>query len=493
MEPWHDSSSALLTDLYQLTMAAGYWQCGMAEHEAVFDLFFRRNPFGSGFSLAAGLAPAVAWLQALRFADDDLAYLETLRGNDGRPLFAPRFLDHLQTLKLRIDLDAIPEGTVVFPHEPLVRVRGPLLQAQLLETPLLNLINFPTLIATKAARVCQAAGNAPVLEFGLRRAQGLGGLAASRAAYLGGCAGTSNVLAGKRYGIPVKGTHAHSWVMAFPTEDEAFLAYARALPNNCTFLVDTYDTSVGVANAIRVGQFLREQGQAMIGVRLDSGDLLALSRAARQQLDAAGFADALIVASNDLDEYEITRLKAAGAPIDVFGVGTRLATAFDEPALGGVYKLAAIADARGQLRATVKLSADPAKASSPGVRQVRRFRDPAGNFLADVIYDQEQGAPVLREGACTLVTKDGTLQQIAGIAAGEDLLEPVLRRGQVVAPVPDLAQSRARAQQQLACLKAEVRRLETPATYPVGRDSNLFQREQAAIAAVRADCARRLT
>ncbi|HSW48721.1 MAG TPA: nicotinate phosphoribosyltransferase, partial [Bryobacteraceae bacterium] len=279
-------SLSLLTDLYQLTMAYGYWKLGVAEKQAAFHLVFRGNPFKGGFTVAAGLAYAVSYLENFRFDEGDLAYLKTLNGNDGRPLFERGFLDYLADLRLTCDVDAAPEGTVVFPHEPLVRVTGSILQAQLIETPLLNMINFQTLIATKAARVCLAAKGEPVLEFGLRRAQGIdGGIAASRAAYLGGCAATSNVLAGKLFGIPVKGTHAHSWVMSFDDELESFEAYAKAMPNNCVFLVDTYNTFEGVRRAVAVGRALRETGHEMIGIRLDSGDLAYLSIEARKILD----------------------------------------------------------------------------------------------------------------------------------------------------------------------------------------------------------------
>jgi nicotinate phosphoribosyltransferase len=259
------------------------------DREAVFHLFFRKNPFGGGYAIAAGLAQAIAWLDAFRFTDDDRAFLATLRGNDDAPLFDPEFLAYLADLRLTVDLDAIPEGTAVFAHEPLIRVRGPLLQCQLLETALLNVINFQTLIATKAARVCDAARGDSVLEFGLRRAQGVdGALAASRAAYLGGCSSTSNVLAGRRFGIPVRGTHAHSWVMSFDDELEAFKAYASAMPNNCVFLVDTYDTLEGVRRAVQVAQWLKANGHTFIGIRLDSGDLAELSIAARKILDDLG-------------------------------------------------------------------------------------------------------------------------------------------------------------------------------------------------------------
>jgi nicotinate phosphoribosyltransferase len=256
-------------------MAYGYWKSGKADQEAVFELFFRKPPFQCGFTLAAGLAPAIDFLGAFCFTDDDTAFLRTLEGNDGQPLFDGGFLDYLKNLRFTCDVHAIPEGTVVFPQEPLMRIQGPILQCQLLETAMLNLINFQSLVATKAARVCLATQGEPVLEFGLRRAQGVdGALAASRAAYIGGCDATSNVLAGKLYGIPVRGTHAHSWVMSFDDEREAFLAYAKAMPNNCVFLVDTYDTLEGVRRAVETGRWLREHGHEMTGIRLDSGDLV---------------------------------------------------------------------------------------------------------------------------------------------------------------------------------------------------------------------------
>ena len=246
---------ALLTDLYQLTMAYGYWKLGRAEQEAVFHLFFRKPPFAGGYAVAAGIGTALEFLDAYRFEDTDISYLGSLTGNDDRPLFDREFLEHLKNLRLTCDIDAMPEGTVAFGQEPLLRIRGPILQCQLLETPLLNMINFQTLIATQAVRICAATGGDPVLEFGLRRAQGIdGGLAASRAAYIGGCAATSNVLAGKLYGIPVRGTHAHSWIMSFDSEEQAFESYAQVMPNNCVFLVDTYDTLEGVQRAAAVGQ-----------------------------------------------------------------------------------------------------------------------------------------------------------------------------------------------------------------------------------------------
>jgi nicotinate phosphoribosyltransferase len=439
-EPLYRHSLALLTDLYQLTMACAYWKAGMATTEAAFHLTVRTNPFGGGFAVACGLGPAIDWLRGFRFDDEDLDYLAGLAAPDGARLFEDGFLDHLAALAFRCDVDAVPEGTVVFPTEPLVRVRGPLLQAQLLETALLNLVNFQTLIATKAARVCLAAGGDRVLEFGLRRAQGVdGGLAASRAAYVGGCAATSNVLAGRRFGIPVRGTHAHSWVMAFEDEEQSFRAYAGAMPGNVVLLVDTYDTVAGIRKAIEAGRALREGGHELLGIRLDSGDLLALSRQARRMLDEAGFHRTAIVATGDLDEHRIAALKAAGAPVNVWGVGTRLATGHAESALGGVYKLSAIRDEDGAWRYKVKVSDDPAKSSMPGILQVRRL---CGR---DVVYDAELGGP--REG--------------------EDLLVPIFRHGRLVYELPPLDAARARAAAQIAALPVDVKRIEGPAAYPV--------------------------
>jgi nicotinate phosphoribosyltransferase len=334
----YDQSLALLTDFYQMTMAYGYWKAGLERKEAVFQLFFRKTPFKGGFTIAAGLESVIHFIENFKFDSSDLNYLAQLKGPDGNLYFNEEFLNYLAQLRFTGDIDAIPEGTVVFPYEPLVRVQAPLIECQLLESPLLNLINFPTLVATKAARVCLAANGDSVIEFGLRRAQGIdGALTASRAAYIGGCDSTSNILAGKMFGIPVKGTHAHSWVMVFDEELEAFQTYAKNLPNNCVFLVDTYDTIEGVKKAIQVGQWLRQEGKKMIGIRLDSGDLADLSIKSRALLDQAGFENAVIVASNELDETIISELKRQGAQINVWGVGTNLVTAKDQPALDGVY------------------------------------------------------------------------------------------------------------------------------------------------------------
>ncbi|MBV9671301.1 MAG: nicotinate phosphoribosyltransferase, partial [Verrucomicrobia bacterium] len=387
MTPQQWISPALLTDLYQLTMSYGYWRRGMSDWEAVFNLFFRQQPFNGGYTIACGLNDAIEYLLRLKFQDDDLEYLGQLRSSDGALLFTSEFLEYLKGMTFACDIDAVPEGNVVFPHEPLMRIRGPLLQCQLLETALLNILNFQTLIATKAARICLSARGAPVLEFGSRRAQGPdGALAASRAAFVGGCAATSNLLAGKVFKIPVRGTHSHSWVMSFDKEEEAFQAFAEIMPGNTFFLVDTYDSINGVRNAIKVGKWLSAHGKRLLGIRLDSGDLAYLSVQARRMLDAAGFHDAQILASNDLDEYIISSLHEQGAIISQWGVGTKLVTAFDQPALGGVYKMGAISPWGNGWQFRLKLSEQTAKISHPGSLQVRRFKL-RNEYVGDLIYN----------------------------------------------------------------------------------------------------------
>ena len=467
-------SLSLLTDLYQLTMAYGYWKHGKAEQSAVFHLFFRNNPFRGGYVIAAGLEPVMDFLRAFGFSPDDIAFLRTIPGNDGKALFEPAFLDYLAGLELTLDLDAVPEGTVVFPHEPLLRVRGPILQCQLLETALLNIMNFQSLIATKAARIVMAADGDPVLEFGLRRAQGIdGALAASRAAFIGGCAATSNVLAGKRFGIPVKGTHAHSWVMSFDTEPEAFSTYAEAMPNNCVFLVDTYDTLQGVRHAIEMGNRLRESGHQMVGIRLDSGDLAWLSIKARKLLDDAGFSDAVIVASNDLDERLIQSLKQQGAAISVWGVGTKLVTAYDQPALGGVYKLGAIQDVSQEWLPKIKVSEQLIKTSTPGIQQVRRYHDEDGTAIADMIYnelDSPSDFPTIVD------PEDATRRRVMPTAlAFEDLLSPMIRGGKSVSTPQTLSQIRTRTLQQLQQFDTTILRFDHPHKYPVGLEEQLHE------------------
>ncbi len=471
-------SLVLLTDLYQLTMAYAYWKSGLAGREAVFHLFFRKPPFAGGYAIAAGLAEAVDFVEQFQFDEEQLGYLATLTGNDGLPLFEPAFLKALGEMRMTCDLDGIPEGTVVFGQEPLIRVQGPIWQCQLLETPLLNLVNFSTLIATKASRICRAAGKEPVMEFGLRRAQGIdGGLTASRAAYIGGCDSTSNVLAGKLYGIPVKGTHAHSWVMCFGDEREAFQAYAKTLPNNCVFLVDTYDTPAGVEHAIHTGNWLRDRGHEMVGIRLDSGDLRELSIAARKQLDDAGFPNVRIVASNDLNEYQIETLHETGAKITVWGIGTQLVTGGDQAALGGVYKLAAVRDIDpetqqpGPWQHRIKLSEQAIKTTNPGIHQVRRFSDDNG-FVADVIYHHTN--PPSADWT-VFPFQNETPLTLAGDLKSTDLLVPIFRGGIRIYEPPSPQAAREHCLKQAAQIPANVARLNNPEVYPVGLDENLHK------------------
>ncbi|MAE65164.1 MAG: nicotinate phosphoribosyltransferase [Phycisphaeraceae bacterium] len=467
------TSLGLLTDLYQLTMAYGYWKLGRAEQEAVFHLFFRRPPFQGGFALTAGLAHVVDFLDRFGIDEGDRAYLATLTGNDGKALFEPAFLDYLGQLSFTCAVDAVPEGTVVFGDEPLVRVHGPIIQSQIVETALLNLVNFQTLVATKSARICMAAGEDSVLEFGLRRAQGVdGALAATRAAYIGGASATSNVLAGRLFGIPVHGTHAHSWVMAFDEEIESFESYAATLPNNCVFLVDTYDTIAGVHKAVEVGRRLRQRGHEMVGIRLDSGDLAYLSIEARRVLDEAGFDKAVIVASNDLDEQLIRDLKQQGATVAVWGVGTKLATAYDQPALGGVYKLGAIRNADGSWKHCVKLSEQVIKTSIPGILNVRRFATRDG-LIADMIYDELTGVT----DATRIIDADDPERHksIDAAAQHRDLLVPVARDGHIVMEDESLDVIRQRAAKELTALHPSIRRFLNPHEYPVGLESELHE------------------
>lgn len=468
----YSQSLALLTDLYQLAMAYGYWREGLADREAVFHHLFRATPFGGGFAVAAGLATALDWLRGLRFEQDDLDYLAGVSGRDGKPLFHGDFLEYLGQVRFECSVEAIPEGSVVFAREPLVRVRGSLLQAQLAETALLNIVNFQTLIATKAARVNIAAGNDAVVEFGLRRAHGIdGGLSASRAAYIGGCAATSNVLAGKIHGIPIRGTHAHSWVMAFDSETDAFEAYAEAMPQSCVLLVDTYDSREGLRRAIAVANRLRNQGVTLYGIRLDSGDLAKLSIEARRELDQAGLNDTRVIASNDLDEYKIVDLKQRGARVDTWGIGTRMVAAHGQPALGGVYKLGLIKDEQGNWRRTAKRSDDAAKASIPGLLQVRRFFA-NGEMTRDLIYDESRPPTDWQASGAAASGDSGS----AGAEErSEDLLRPVLAGGQPVGSADSLSAARERCRAQIASLPEEIRDLEPVLTYPVDLERSLLQ------------------
>lgn len=472
----YKSSLILLTDFYQLTMAYGYWKAGIHERETVFYHNFRQAPFNGRYTICAGLGTLIDYLLNFQFTKDDIDYLAGLTDTQGKVLFPTDFLNYLQRLRFACDIDAIEEGTVVFPQEPLVRVKGPLLQCQLLESILLNIINFQSLIATSAARLLQASRGEPIFEFGLRRAQGFdGALMASRAAYIGGCSATSNVLAGKLLGIPLRGTHAHSWVLCFENELAAFRAYAQTFPDRCIFLVDTYNTIKGVKNAIKIAEELKPEGFKLAGIRLDSGDLAYLSQQARKLLDAAGYHDALIVGSNDLNPLVITSLKEQGASINVWGVGTHLITAYEQPALEGVYKLSAIKSAQGAWENKVKLSEQTIKISTPGILSVRRYYADKvdGSAMADAIYEERLG---ISEDNITIIDPiDPTKRRsISAAAPHRDLLTPIFRRGKLVYKVPSLKSSQEKTHQELQQFHESIRRLLNPHTYPVGLEEKLY-------------------
>ncbi|MFX1294157.1 MAG: nicotinate phosphoribosyltransferase [Promethearchaeota archaeon] len=370
------SDYALLTDFYQLTMANGYLLKGIAEKQAVFDLFFRKAPFNGSYAICYGINMALKGITNMKFSSEDIEYLQE------RNIFSDEFLDYLANWKCHLTIHSVADGRVIFPREPIMEIEGPLIECQLIETYLLNCFNFPTLCATKANRMWITSGKQPIIEFGLRRAQGSnGGLIASKAAVVGGCEGTSNVLAGKYYGLNVSGTQAHSWVMAFDSELESFRAFADIYPESCILLVDTYDTlESGVPNAIIVGKELQAKGITLRGIRLDSGDITQLSRKAREMLDKAGLKDTKIIASNDIDEYVIEEIQKKNGKVDLWGIGTKLVTCYDQPALGGVYKLVAIDN-----KPKLKIAETIDKTTLPSKKQVFRIYNDANFMIGDII------------------------------------------------------------------------------------------------------------
>lgn len=471
----------LLTDLYELTMMQGYHETGLTHKTVVFDLFYRSNPSGNGFAICAGLEQAIEYIKNLSFSSEDISYLKNLN------IFTESFIGYLEKFSFTGDIHAIPEGTVVFPHEPLMRVTAPIIEAQLVETALLNIINHQSLIATKAARVVWAANGDPVMEFGLRRAQGPdAGTLGARAAVIGGCVGTSNVLTGKLFGVPVKGTHAHSWVMSFPDEITAFREYARLFPNACTLLVDTYDTlKSGVPNAIKVFNELKASGAELknYGIRLDSGDLSYLSKKARAMLDDAGFRDAVISASSDLDENLIASLKLQGAEIHLWGVGTKLITSDDCPAFGGVYKLAAESDDNGSFIPKIKLSNNPQKVTNPGIKKLFRFYDNAtGKIKADLIALDDEVINTAED--ITLFDSAASWKHMT-LKAGEysvrELLIPVFKNGKCVYTSPKTMDIRQYCQQELSTLWDEHRRINNPHIVPVDLSQKLYDLKRSMI------------
>ena len=468
----------LLTDLYQLTMMQGYFERGSKE-TVVFDMFFRSNPNKAGYSVAAGLEQVIEYIKGLHFTYEDVAYLRSLR------IFSDEFLHYLSGFHFSGDIYAIPEGTVVFPKEPLIKVVAPIMEAQLIETAILNIVNHQSLIATKAARVVYAAAGDSVLEFGLRRAQGPdAGLYGARAAIIGGCSSTSDVLAGKMFDVPISGTHAHSWIMSFEDEYSAFKTYANLYPSACILLVDTYDTlKSGVPNAIRVFTEMREAGIPLTkyGIRLDSGDLAYLSKKARKMLDEAGFEDAIISASNDLDELLIHDLKVQGAKITLWGVGTNLITSKDNPSFGGVYKLAAIQEADGKFVSKIKLSENTEKITNPGNKTIYRIYDKeTGKMRADVICFEDE---FISEKEDLLLFDPVATWKKTKLAAGtftvRELLLPIFLNGECVYESPTVKEIAAYCKQEKETLWDETMRLFNPHKVYIDLSQRLYNEKQA--------------
>jgi len=475
----------LLTDFYELTMMQAYHK-GMLEggskQIAVFDMFYRENPCGNGYAVAAGLAQVVMYINELHFTDESLGYLRSTG------VFGEEFLQYLKNFKFTGDIHAVPEGTVIFPGEPILRITAPLPEAQLIETAILNIINHQSLIATKAARVCWAAKGDTVLEFGLRRAQGPdAGVYGARAAMIGGCAGTSNVLAGQLFNVPVRGTHAHSWIMSFDTEYEAFKYYADLYPQACILLVDTYDTlRSGVPNAIKVFTEMRENGTKLTnyGIRLDSGDLAYLSKQARKMLDKAGFPNAAISASNDLDEYLIAELKSQGAKITMWGVGTNLITSKEYPAFGGVYKMSALSVKDGEWTNKIKLSEDPIKVTNPGKKKIYRLYDTVtGKMKADLIALDDEVLD--NKNDLTIFDPIATWKSMT-LLAGEytvrELLQPVFINGEDIYPKYTVSEICEYAKKERDTLWDEHKRLVRPQLMPVDLSQKLYDLKQDLIA-----------
>lgn len=464
----------LLTDFYQLTMMQGYFERG-ANETVVFDMFFRKNPCDNGYSVCAGLEQVIDYIKNLRFSYDDVVYLRNLG------IFSEEFLNYLSGFHFTGNIYAIPEGTVVFPKEPLIKVVAPIMEAQLIETAILNIVNHQSLIATKTSRVVYAAGGDGVMEFGLRRAQGPdAGLYGARAAMIGGCVGTSDVLAGKMFNVPVLGTHAHSWIMSFDDEYTAFKTYANLYPDNCTLLVDTYDTlKSGVPNAIRVFTEMREAGIEFkkYGIRLDSGDLAYLSKEARKMLDAAGFETAVIAASNDLDEYLLHDLKVQKAEIHSWGVGTNLITSKDCPSFGGVYKLAAIQDENGNFVPKIKLSENTEKITNPGNKTIFRIYDKeTGKMKADLISFADETFDVSQD--LTIYDPNATWKKtklIGGTYEMRELLVPIFIKGECVYESPTVMEIADYCKKEKDTLWDESKRLFYPQKVYVDLSDDLYR------------------
>ena len=468
-------TDALLTDLYEFTMAAGYFAQGKTGDTAVFDLYFRHNPFRGGYAVAAGLEDAVRAVTTMRFSQDDLRFLRSLPAATGDSLLLEGFLDYLAGYRFHGNLWAVPEGTVVFPNEPLVQVQGSLIECQLLESILLCHLNFQTLVATKAARMWEAAGHGTIVEFGLRRAHGPNGaMSACRAAFIGGADATSNVKGSALLDMPATGTHAHSWVQSFPSELEAFRAYVRVFPHDSVLLVDTYDVlESGIPNAILVARELQDRGCRLRGVRLDSGDLAFLSKRTREMLDQAGLHYVRIVASNELDEFVISEILAQGGKVDIWGVGTKLVTAGgpDGGALGGVYKMV---EHNGQPK--IKLSSNPEKMTNPGFKKVIRFYNGDGLMEADALAHRGED---LRDPEIMIIDPNNPLRRKKlSPHSRQELLCPIISGGDLVYDFPSLRDIRSRRIDQLAHLHDSYRRLRMPHEYKVGLTYTLWRQKE---------------
>lgn len=463
----------MLTDLYQLTMMYGYFKKGMVEDKAIFDVFFRKGAGESEYAIVAGLEQAIDLIKNLHFGKEDVEYLRSL------DLFSEDFLEFLKKLHFTGEIYAMPEGTVAFPYEPIVRVKANIIEAQLIETALLNIINHQTLIATKASRVCMAANGGSVLEFGLRRAQGPdAGLYGARAAVIGGCTSTSNVLAGQYFHLKTAGTHAHSWVMSFDSEVEAFRAYAQIFPDSCLLLVDTYDTlHSGMPNAIKVFDELRQNGHEPVGIRLDSGDLAYLSKECRKMLDEAGYPNAKICASSDLDEKLIRDLKLQGAKIDIWGVGTKLITSENCPALGGVYKLAA-REHNGKWMPKIKISENVWKITNPGYKKVVRiYSNATDKALADLIMLDEENVDKTKPLEIFDQHETWKRKKLTNFYT-KDLLIPIFIDGKCVYESPDVMDIRENALKELDTFWDEYKRVTNPHVYKVDLSFKLWQLKQ---------------
>lgn len=474
-----DDSLVLHTDLYQINMIQTYWAQGIADKNAVFEAYFRKNPFNNGYAVFAGLEKLVRYIQNLRFSETDIAYLREL----GK--YSEEFLEYLKNFKFTCTVRSHKEGEVVFANEPLVQVEGSLAQCQLIETALLNILNFQTLIATKAARIRQVCGNDTLSEFGTRRAQEMdAAIWGTRAAYIGGFNNTSNVRAGKIFGIPISGTHAHALVQAYRNDYDAFMAYAKT-HKDVVFLVDTYDTlRSGVPNAIRVA---KEMGNKInfIGVRIDSGDMAYISKKIREQLDNAGFLNAKIIASNDLDEQTILNLKMQGSKIDSWGVGTKLITAYDQPALGAVYKMVSIEDENGKMVDTMKISSNAEKVSTPGRKQVWRItRNSDGKSEGDYIALWHERPDQLEELYMFHPVHTYINKTVRGFSA-RPLLHDIFVGGELVYELPKLEAIRDYAKQSLGALWEEYKRILNPEPYPVDLSQKLYDQKMASISAIR--------